>query len=177
MSELKKYRFSFTLLFGLIVFTFFNQSVGLKALQITGSSIVDMLILLPPILIFVSLLDKWVKKETLIKYMGKKSGIYGTLFAFLLGAIAAGPLYLAFPIAVLLLKKGANIRYIVFFLGVWSTAKLHVSVYAIALFGFKFTLIYIGFGLFFFYMMGIMYEKVYDKRQLVKYDITNNVQN
>lgn len=45
------------------------------------------------------------EKETLMKYMGEKSGIYGILFSLLLGGIAAGPLYVAFPIAALLLKK------------------------------------------------------------------------
>ncbi|PEE25936.1 hypothetical protein CON98_33275, partial [Bacillus toyonensis] len=77
----------------------------------------------------------WVKKETLMKYMGKNSGVYGILFSLLLGGIAAGPLYVAFPIAALLLQKGASIRYIVFFLGVWTTAKLPILVYEFSSFG------------------------------------------
>ncbi|MEI5908233.1 permease [Bacillus spongiae] len=175
MNQVKKYRFFIVLLIGLIVLTFINQSIGWKALQITGISILDMLFLLPPVLLFVSLLDKWVKKETLIRMMGKKSGFYGTLFTLLLGVVAAGPLYVAFPIAVLFLKKGASIRYVVFFLGVWSTAKLTVVVYELASFGVKFTLIHISFGLLFFYFLGVIYEKMYDQRQLVKYDITEDV--
>ena len=107
--------------------------------------------------------------------MGKKSGIYGILFSLLLGVIGAGPLYVAFPIAALLLKKGASIRYIVFFLGVWTTAKLPVIVYEFASFGVKFTLIHICFGLLFFYLMGIIFEKFYEHRQLLKYDITKEV--
>ena len=170
MNELKKYRFFFILLFGLIILTFINQSLGWKAFQLTGNSILNMLFLLPPVLIFVGLLDKWVEKETLIRYMGKKSGIYGILFSLFLGVIAAGPLYLAFPIAVLLLKKGASIRYVVFFLGVWTTAKLPVVVYEFDSFGVKFTLIHICFGLVFYYLMGIVFEKFYDQRLWLKYD-------
>jgi uncharacterized membrane protein YraQ (UPF0718 family) len=176
MNELRRYRFFFILLFGLIILTFINPSVGWKAFQLTGKSILDMLFLLPPVLIFVGLLDKWVEKETLIRYMGGKSGIYGTLFSLLLGVIAAGPLYVAFPIAALLLKKGASIRHIVFFLGVWTTAKLPVIVYEFASFGAKFTLIHICFGLLFFYLMGIIFEKFYDPRQLLKYDIAKDLQ-
>ncbi|WP_001004196.1 permease [Bacillus mycoides] len=175
MNELKRYRFFFILLLGLIILTFIKQSLGWNALQLTGKSILDMLFLLPPVLLFVGLLDQWVKKETLIKYMGKKSGIYGILFSLLLGGIAAGPLYVAFPIAALLLKKGASIRYIVFFLGVWTTAKLPVIVYEFSSFGAKFTLIHICFGLLFFYLIGIIYEKFYDTRQLLKYDITKEI--
>ncbi|WP_166703704.1 permease [Bacillus albus] len=175
MKELKKYRFFFVLLLGLFVLTFINQSLGWSALQLTGNSILNMLFLLPPVLLFVGLLDQWVKKETLMKYMGKNSGIYGILFSLLLGGIAAGPLYVAFPIAALLLKKGASIRYIVFFLGVWTTAKLPILVYEFSSFGTIFTLIHVGFGLVFFYVMGLIFEKVYDQGQLLKYDVTKEM--
>jgi uncharacterized membrane protein YraQ (UPF0718 family) len=175
MSELKKYRFFFILLLAFIILTFVNHSLGWKAFQLTGKSILNMLFLLPPVLIFVGLLDKWVEKDTLIKYMGNKSGIYGILFALLLGGIAAGPLYLAFPIAVLLLNKGASIRYVVFFLGVWTTAKLPVVIYEFDSFGGKFTLIHICFGLLFYYFMGILFEKFYDRPKLLKYDPNKDI--
>ncbi|WP_142342790.1 permease [Bacillus wiedmannii] len=175
MKELKRYRFFFILLLGLFALTFINQSLGWSALQLTGNSILDMLFLLPPVLIFVGLLDQWVKKETLMKYMGEKSGIYGILFSLLLGGIAAGPLYVAFPIAALLLKKGASIRYIVFFLGVWTTAKLPILVYEFSSFGATFTLIHIGFGLVFFYVMGVLFERFYHQGQLLKYDVTEEM--
>ncbi|MBP0723684.1 permease [Bacillus sp. RG28] len=174
MNEVKKYRFFFILFSGLIILTFINFKLGWKAFEITGTNILNMLFLLPPVLLFVSLLDKWVEKETLIKYMGKKSGLYGTFFSLLLGVIAAGPLYVAFPMAVLFLKKGASIRYIVFFLGVWTTAKLPTIVYEIASFGVKFTLIHICFGLVFYYVLGMIYEKFYDGRQLLKFNIKEN---
>ncbi|WP_433748033.1 permease [Falsibacillus pallidus] len=172
MKEIKKYRFFILLLIGLIVLTFINHEMGWKAFRLTGNSIVNMLVLLPPVLILVGLLDKWVEKETLIKYMGSESGFYGILFSLLMGVVAAGPLYVAFPIAALLLKKGAGLRYIVFFLGAWTTAKLPVLVYEFSSFGARFTLIHIGFGLVFFYVMGIIFEKFFDHRQLVKLDIT-----
>ena len=175
MKELKKYRFFFILLLGLFVLTFINQSLGWSALQLTGNSILDMLFLLPPGLIFVGLLDQWVKKETLMKYMGKNSGVYGILFSLLLGGIAAGPLYVAFPMAALLLKKGASIRYIVFFLGVWTTAKLPILVYEFSSFGATFTLIHVGFGLVFFYVMGLIFERFYDQGQLLRYDVTEEM--
>ncbi|HFU7089517.1 TPA: permease [Bacillus cereus] len=175
MKELKRYRFFFVLLLGLFILTFINQSLGWRALQLTGNSILDMLLLLPPVLLFVGLLDQWVKKETLMKYMGEKSGMYGILFSLLLGGIAAGPLYVAFPIAALLLKKGASIRYIVFFLGVWTTAKLPILVYEFSSFGATFTLIHIGFGLVFFYIMGLIFERFYNQEELLRYDVTEEM--
>lgn len=152
-----------------------NQAIAMKTVQLTGQSILDMLFLLPPVFILVGLLDQWVKKELLIRYMGEKSGIYGVFFTLLLATIAAGPLYIAFPIAVLLLKKGASVRYIVFFLGAWSTVKLPVLVYEFTSFGPKFTLIHICFGLVFYYLTGILFEKFYSKQKLLKYDLNKEV--
>lgn len=172
MTKLKRYQFFFILLLGLLIIAFINQSIAMNAVQITGKSILDMLFLLPPIFILVGLLDQWVKKESLIRYMGEKSGIYGVFFTLLLATVAAGPLYIAFPIAVLLLKKGASIRYIVFFLGAWSTVKLPVLVYELTSFGSKFTLIHICFGLMFYYLTGILFEKIYGQQKLLKNDIT-----
>lgn len=175
MTKLKTYRFFFVLLLGLLIIAFINQSVAMETVQITGNSILDMLYLLPPIFILVGLLDQWVKKESLVRYMGEKSGIYGVFFTLLLATVAAGPLYIAFPIAVLLLKKGASVRYIVFFLGAWSTVKLPVLVYELTSFGFKFTLIHICFGLVFYYLTGLLLEKIYGQQKLLKYDITKEV--
>ena len=175
MTILKKYRFFSILLLGLLIIAFINHSIALKTVQITGKSILDMLFLLPPIFILVGLLDQWVKKESLIRYMGEKSGIYGVFFTLLLATVAAGPLYIAFPIAVLLLKKGASVRYIVFFLGAWSTVKLPVIVYEITSFGSKFTLIHIFFGLVFYYLTGILFEKFYNRQTWIKHDIKKKV--
>lgn len=175
MTTLKKYRFFLILLLGLILIALINQSIAVKTVQLTGESILDMLFLLPPIFILVGLLDQWVKKESLIRYMGENSGLYGIFFTLLLATVAAGPLYIAFPIAVLLLKKGASVRYIVFFLGAWSTVKLPVLVYEFTSFGPKFTLIHICFGLVFYYLTGLLFEKIYDQQKLLKNDLTTGV--
>jgi hypothetical protein len=63
MKKLKKYRFFFILLLGLLLIAFMNQAIAMTAVQLTGKSILDMLFLLPPIFILVGLLDQWVKKE------------------------------------------------------------------------------------------------------------------
>lgn len=149
-----------------------NQAIGLKAVQVTAQSVVDMIILLPPIFILVGLLDQWVLKELLIRYMGSDSSFTGILFTLVLATVAAGPLYIAFPIAVLLLRKGASVRYVVFFLGAWSTVKLPVSIYEFTSFGLPFTSIHIGFGLLFYYVMGLLFEKVYDQQQILRNDQT-----
>lgn len=172
MTVLKRYRFFLVLLSILLLVICIDQAVGLEAIRLTGRSMLDMIVLLPPIFVLVGLLDQWVPKELLIRYMGSDSGLTGILFTLVLATIAAGPLYIAFPIAVLLLRKGAGVRYVVFFLGAWSTVKLPVLVYEFTSFGLPFTSIHIGFGLLFYYVTGILFERYYDRQQLLQHDQT-----
>ena len=158
----------------LLGLTLISPERGSQALSLTGDSLIDMFSLLPPILVLVGLIDQWVDKQVLIKFMGDDSKFLGVIVALLLGGLAAGPMYIAFPIAITLLKKGANIRYVVFFLGVWTTAKLPIVLFEVAAFGWKYTLIHVSVGLIFFYLVGVFFEKRFDPDTLLKEDITSN---
>lgn len=143
MKTLKIYRWA--LGFGAVQLLLYgyNQAMGAKAFSITLSNLEQMLLLIPPIFIIMGLMDVWVPKETLMKYMGNGSGAKGLLIAFVLGTVAAGPIYIAFPMGVLLLKKGAKLSNVIFFFGVWSSTKLPIILFEAASFGLKFTLIHI----------------------------------
>ncbi|HCX62874.1 MAG TPA: permease, partial [Clostridiales bacterium] len=94
-AVIKRYKV-FILLSAVNVFiVILYPETGMKSIEITKSSTLEMLSILPPIFILLGLLDVWVKKETMMKYMGEKSGFIGVLIAFLLGSAAAGPLYAA----------------------------------------------------------------------------------
>lgn len=116
-------------------------SMGRKAFQLTGSHILEMLSVLPPIFILLGLLDVWVKRETMIKYMGDNSGMVGVLLAFFLGSAAAGPLYAAFPVAGVLLKKGSKLSNVFVMLGAWSTTKIPLILFEASALGLKFMLV------------------------------------
>ena len=124
MGAVKRYRWVilFSILLGIC--TLFNREYGFTALKLTGSYFWEMLKVLPPIFLILGLLDVWVPKETMIKFMGKGSGLRGGVLAFFMGSAAAGPLYAAFPVAQMLLKKEASLINIFIFIGAWSTTKL-----------------------------------------------------
>ena len=153
MAIIKRFRALIILSIILLGLTLISPERGSQALSLTGDSLIDMFSLLPPILVLVGLIDQWVDKKVLIKFMGDDSKFLGVIVALLLGGLAAGPMYIAFPIAITLLKKGANIRYVVFFLGVWTTAKLPIVLFEVAAFGWKYTLIHVSVGLIFFYLV------------------------
>ena len=98
IALLKRYALFLALLVVNLVIVAVLPQKGIESFRITGSNLLDMLSVLPPIFILLGLLDVWVKRETMIRYTGKGSGIKGILIAFLLGSAAAGPLYAAFTV-------------------------------------------------------------------------------
>ena len=165
-NVIKQYKWG--IFFALIILGLYiyNRQLGIKAVGITAANIKTMFTLLPPILILVGLLDVWVPKETLVKYMGTESGVIGVIIALVLGSAAAGPLYAAFPIAALLLKKGARLAYVIFFLGVWSSTKLPIVLFEVASLGLKFTLVHIGVSLPLYLATAYFIEKITPEESL-----------
>ncbi len=101
----------------------------------------SMLKIVPPIFLLIGLLDVWVPRETMIKLMGEGSGVKGVLIAFFLGTMTAGPLIAAFPVAAIMLKKGARYANVLFFLMIWASAKLPIVFFQATTLGLKYTVV------------------------------------
>jgi len=138
MKLIKRYRMFLILLLINLIMLFMYPDIGKKSFSITGQNIIEMLSVIPPIFILLGLMDVWVKKETMMKYMGSNSGIKGILIAFLLGSAAAGPLYAAFPVAGILLKKGSKLSNVLIFIGAWSTTKIPLLLFEASSLGWGF---------------------------------------
>jgi uncharacterized membrane protein YraQ (UPF0718 family) len=137
---LKRYRVFIIVFIAMIVLTLFNQQLGWKALSITANSVKEMLLVIPPIFILLGLLDVWVPRETMVKYMGEGSGLKGVLLAIFIGSAAAGPLYGAFPVAAVFMKKGVKFMNILIFIGAWSTTKIPMFLFEMAALGSRFAI-------------------------------------
>ncbi|HQN27510.1 MAG TPA: permease, partial [Mesotoga sp.] len=81
-------RYIFPLIVAVVVaiFTLIDNQTGFKALSITGSSLLEMLSVIPPIFVLLGLLDVWVPREKIIKHLGEESGLKGVVLSFVLGA-------------------------------------------------------------------------------------------
>lgn len=165
-SFLRRNLFLIIMLLALIVVFFIDQTIVTGVITKTKSNFLTAATLLPPILILAGLLDAWIPKEVMIKYMGKDSGLKGFFFAFILGAVAAGPLYLAYPIAAMLIKKKARYSYVVFFLGVWSGLKLPILIYEYKFFDIKFTIVHFITVFILFLITSLIIEKLLTKKDL-----------
>lgn len=143
MNLIKKYKVTFGLVILILAISIYNIGLGLNILKIAGNNIKSLLLIIPPIFVFIGLLDVWVPKEVLMKHMGEDSGIKGIFYAFILGTVAVGPLYAAFPVAGLLLKKGVKYANVTFFLCTWMSTKIPLVLVETGSMGSKFTMIHI----------------------------------
>ncbi|KOA19296.1 electron transport complex subunit RsxB [Clostridium homopropionicum DSM 5847] len=113
----------------LVIFTYiflmiFMPEKGIQSFSNSLYYVKEMLIIMPVILLLTSLIEAWVPKNTIQNALGEGSGVKGFLFSFLLGSFSAGPIYAAFPVCKMLIKKGASIANIVIILSAWAVIKI-----------------------------------------------------
>jgi len=138
---LKRYGFFIILLLVNLSILIIKPEIGKRSFQLTWKNTLEMLSIVPPIFILLGLLDVWVKRETMIKLMGEKSKFFGIMIAFIMGAAAAGPLYAAFPVAGMLMKKGSKFSNVLIFIGSWSTVKIPLLLFEASSMGLNFMLL------------------------------------
>ncbi len=120
----------------------------------------EMIWILPAVMILMGLFAVWVPQETVVKYLGKSSGIKGIALALLFGALPTGPLYIAFPLASGLIKKGARVSNIVIFLSAWACIKIPQEMVELQFLGAKFMAVRLVLTIVFVIIMGISIEKI-----------------
>ncbi|MBN2737934.1 MAG: permease [Spirochaetales bacterium] len=137
---IQRYLFFIIAVITSIIIFILNAELGKRALETTLYSLQEMLIVIPPVFVLLGLLDVWVPKETMVKFMGEKSGLKGIILSLVAGSFAAGPLYGAFPVSAVFLKKGASLRNVFIFIGAWSTTKIPMFLFEYSGLGPRFAL-------------------------------------
>jgi len=138
----------FLILFAIqLAFLLFKPELGMATLQFSWQNLLEMLAVVPPIFLLLGLLDVWVPREHMIKLLGEGSGLRGIVIAFLLGSLAAGPLYAAFPVAAVLLRKGGHVFNVLVFVGAWSISKIPMLLFEASAFGWPFALLRLALGI------------------------------
>lgn len=164
----ERYKF-FVLLLGVnLILLIRVPEIGEKTFVTSLVNLKEMLSIIPPIFVLLGLLDVWVPRETMMKYMGKEAGIRGGVFAFVLGSFAAGPLYASFPVAGVLLKKGASFTNVFIFIGAWSTTKIPMMLFEITQLGGKFALIRFAVNIIGIVVLAVVMEKTTPEEELMK---------
>jgi len=120
----------------------------------------EIILILPAVMILMGLFAVWVPDGMIMSYLGKASGHKGALLSFLLGALPTGPVYLAFPVASALIKKGARISNAVIFLSSWACIKIPQEMIELQFLGVKFMALRLTLTIVFVAIMGLSIERI-----------------
>ena len=124
IKKIKNNTFLTFVIFIYIFLLIFMPDKGIKSFNNSLYYVKEMLTIMPVILLLTSLIEAWVPKKTIQNALGEGSGAKGFLFSFLLGSFSAGPIYAAFPVCKMLIKKGASIANIIIILSAWAVIKI-----------------------------------------------------
>ncbi len=175
-SFLRRYAFAIAAALILAALAIFWPETGLPAAGRTLGGFKEMLLVLPPIFVMLGLLDVWVPRETMVRFMGDGSGLKGALLAIFLGSAAAGPLYAAFPVAIVFMKKGAKFMNVMLFIGAWSTTKVPMVLFELSSMGPLFTFTRLGLSLIGITIIALLVSRIAGKPEIARiYENANHL--
>jgi len=100
-----------------------------------ATTTLGMLALLPCAFVLIALFEVWVKRETVERHFGKGSGIRGYLWGMLLAGMTVGGMYLAFPVAAALFRKGARLTVIFAYMGFAGVCRIPMTFFEASFMG------------------------------------------
>ena len=146
------------LIAGMLIYLFPDNRA--RAVETSLRFFYEMITILPAIVVLIGLFAVFVPKQMVADYLGQASGVKGFLLAILLGALPTGPLYVAFPLAAAMLKKGARVANIIVFLTAWACIKLPQEMVELQFMGLEFTLLRFSLTAVAAVLMGLLTEKL-----------------
>ena len=128
----------------LVIFVHFRQPEQLvPSLKNGGMLLLQILPILIAAFVVVGLIPVIIPKNAISMWIGEAAGMRGIMIGSVAGGLMTGPPYAVFPIISGIFKQGAGIGATVAFLTSWSTWQLARLPLVIALFGPKFTIVWV----------------------------------
>jgi len=124
-----------------IVLAFTSTDNLAKSLGTACYYLVEMIQIMPVVFILTALIDAWIPQQVISRRLGSRAGFMGNVFALILGSLSAGPIYAAFPICKILLKKGTSLANISIILGAWAVVKVPMLLNEIKFIGVDFMIV------------------------------------
>ena len=124
LRRVKENLLAFVVIAAYVVMLIIKPTFGVQSLKNSVYFVKEMILIMPVIFVLTALLDLWVPKDKIVKLLGKESKTKGVILSIILGSISAGPIYAAFPLCVMLHKKGASVRNLVIILSAWAVIKV-----------------------------------------------------
>lgn len=160
---IRNYLFCVAIIIIFIAILFIFPQNRESIIENTNNYFLEMVLILPSVMILMGLFNVWISKKAVTNYLGRKSGLKGSLISVFLGALPTGPLYVAFPLASLMIKKGASFSNIVVFLSAWACLKIPQEIVELQFLGWKFMILRWSLTVILVIIMGKIIEKIMKK--------------
>ncbi len=115
-------------------------ALGERAGESLAGMLKVMALALPAAFVLIGLFDVWVPREIVERRIGERAGLAAIPWLVLLATLQAGPLYVAFPVAIALWRKGCTRRNVFIFLGAFSALKIPMLTFEVTFLGWWFSL-------------------------------------
>lgn len=141
MKKLESLKKNKLLLFIVLIYIgmfIFRRDKAIQSFDNSMYYVIEMLEIMPVVFVLTLLIETWVPKKVIMNSFGENSGVKGYVFSFLLGSLSAGPIYVAFPVCKMLLRKGASVMNIVIILSAWAVVKVPMLANEAKFLGLKF---------------------------------------
>lgn len=136
---------------------------GALTWRVSWQYLKEMIFILPAVMIIMGLFAVWVDRSMVVKYLGKEYGLPGLFISVALGTLPTGPLYVAFPLAAMLLKKGARVANVFAFLCSWAALSIPAELMELRFMGWKFTMLRLGLTVLLVMPMALLGEYIYHR--------------
>jgi uncharacterized membrane protein YraQ (UPF0718 family) len=164
MGMIKTFKFPILIGFIFVVLAIITPTTAARSTLVTWDYFKEMALIIPPVFLLMGLMEVWVPKDKIKKWLGSGSGIRGGLISLALGTLPTGPLYVAFPMTATLLRKGASITNMVIFLGSWAALKIPQLMVEIKFLGIPFTGLRFIFTFATLVIMGLIMETILGRK-------------
>jgi len=120
---------------------------GVAMARNLASFSIDMFRVLPCAFVLIGLFEVWVKPQTVERHLGQGSGVRGYFWAVLLAANTVGGVYVAFPVAEALYRKGARWSVILTYVAAAGICRVPMTIFEASFLGLPFSLVRLGVSL------------------------------
>lgn len=133
-----------------------------------SSFLLTMLKFVPAVFLLIGLFEVWIDKKTINKHLGQDSSFLAYLWVIVLASTTVGGLYVAFPVAAALYKKGASPRIIFSYIGTAAICRIPMTLFEASYLGISFTAIRWGVSIPLVIISSIVMEKLISEKELAQ---------
>jgi len=123
-----------------------------------------MLAIIPCVFVLIGLFEVWVKQETVERHLGRGAGVKAYLWVIMLASATVGGLYIAFPVAYSLFRKGAKLSIVFTYIGAAAICRIPMTIFEASFLGLPFTVIRLLISLPLVVVTALLLEKYLAKR-------------